>query len=423
MSILIKNGNVLTKKGLVKADVLTEGGRIKKVAPAIDVKTDKVIDAAGLTVMPAFIDMHCHLREPGFEYKETIKSGGAAAVSGGFSTVCCMPNTNPPLDNKPLISYVVNKAKEVGIAKVYPIGAITKGRNGTELAEMGFMKEAGAIAVSDDGAPVANSAVMRSALEYAATMGLPVISHCEDKELSGEGTANEGYNATVAGLKGITRAAEEVMIARDIVLAETLGAPVHIAHVSTKGGVQLVREAKARGVKVTCETCPHYFSATDVEILNYNTSAKMNPPLRENADAEAIKAGLADGTIDVIATDHAPHNADSKSVEFNMAEFGTTGLETAFALANTYLVNKKVIDLRGLSRLMSARPAEILGLREAGEIAEGYAADITIADLNRKWKVDKDKMLSKGKNTLFHGWELTGKVVCTIVEGQIKFPS
>ncbi len=421
MKTLIINGDVLTGGKLINTDVYIENGFIKKIGRELSLKADKTIDAAGLAVMPGFIDMHCHLREPGFEYKETIKSGGMAAAAGGFTAVCCMPNTNPPIDNAPIVSYVVNKAKQADLVKVYPIGAITKGQQGSELTEMGFMKEAGAIAVSDDGVPVSGSGMMRSALEYAKTIGLPVISHCEDKDLSGDGSVNEGYNATIAGLKGIPRAAEEVMIARDIILAETLKASVHIAHVSTKGGVQLIREAKKRGVKVTAETCPHYFCATDDLILNYNTSAKINPPLREKADMLAVCEGLIDGTIDVIATDHAPHNADSKSVEFAAAAFGTTGFETAFALANTYLVNMGRLDIVRLSRLMSARPAEILGLKQQGEIAEGYAADIALIDLKKKWKADKNKMLSKSKNTLFDGWDLTGKVICTLVDGEIKY--
>lgn len=423
MKILIKNGSVLYKGKIREGDVLVSDGRIKKIAANIDVKADKVIDAIGLTVLPAFIDMHTHLRDPGFEHKEDIFSGGRAAVAGGYAAVCCMPNTDPPVDNVPLVSYVVNKAKAADQARVYPICAISKGLKGEELAELGLMREAGAVAASDDGNPVVSAGLMRTALEYAKTADILLISHCEERSLSEGGSVNEGYNATIAGLKGIPRAAEEVMTARELILAEELNTRVHIAHVSTAGAVQLIREAKARGVRVTCEACPHHFAATDDMILDYNTSAKINPPLREKRDIKAVMQGLADGTIDVIATDHAPHNRGVKNVEFASAAFGTTGLETAFALGYTYLVKSNVLDLAALSALMSKRPAEILGITDTGELLEGNRADIAIVDLKCIWTVDKDKMFSKSKNTLFDKWDLTGRVRYTLVDGDVKFES
>ena len=320
MSILIKNGRIIDG-GEIKADVFIDNGKIMRVGENLDVTAEIVIDAGGKLVMPGLVDMHCHLREPGFEHKETIESGSRAAVHGGYTSVACMPNTNPVIDNAAIVRYVAQRGREADGARVYPIGCITKGQKGEELAEMAKMKDAGIVAVSDDGHPVMNGGIMRNALEYAKTFNLLVLDHPEDSTVSGDGVVNEGVNATIAGLKGISRAAEEIGIARDIVLAETLDTRIHLCHVSTSGGVQLVREAKARGVRVTCETCPHYFSATDEEILSYNTNAKINPPLREQSDCEAIIEGLKDGTIDAIATDHAPHAADEKNREFDLAPF------------------------------------------------------------------------------------------------------
>ena len=416
MSLIIKNGSVVTDGGVIDADVYIEGSKIVKVAKDIDCAADTVIDASGKFVMPGFVDMHCHLREPGQEYKEDIKSGTAAALRGGFTSVACMPNTVPPIDNAALVKYVLTRAAEVDNAKVYPIGCITKGQLGKEIAEMCFMREAGAVAFSDDGRPVENSNIMRLALEYASGNDMLLISHCEDKQLAADGVVNEGFNATISGLKGTTRAAEESMVLRDIVIAEALGARVHIAHVSTKGSVEAVRRAKERGVRVTCETCPHYFSATDDEILSYNTNAKINPPLRSQSDVEAIIEGLCDGTIDAIATDHAPHHADEKNMEFNSAPFGTSGFETAFSLAYTNLVETDIIDIVKLCRLMSANPAKILGIG-SGEIKEGERADIVVADPEKSYTVDSGKFVSKGKNSLFNGWKLKGAVVGVIVDG------
>jgi dihydroorotase len=419
MTTLIKNGTVVLPDKVEKSDVLIENNTISKIAQHIDCQADKVIDATGLTVLAGFVDMHCHLREPGQEYKEDIASGSRSALRGGFTAVCCMPNTVPPVDTAPFVRYVKSRGEEAGNCKVYPIGAITKGQKGQELAEMGLMKQAGAMAFSDDGVPVENGGIMALALEYADTFGTLVISHCEDKSIAGDGVVNEGYNATIAGLRGISRAAEEAQVARDILLAEAKNARIHIAHVSTRGSVELVRQAKRRGVRVTCETCPHYFSATDAEILNYNTNAKINPPLRTPDDVEAIIEGLADGTIDAIATDHAPHHLDEKKQEFDLAPNGTVGFETAFALAYTQLVKSKHLTLNQLSRLMSHNPATIMGIGN-GTIAQGELADLVLLDLNAEYVVDASKFASKARNSLFDGWKLAGVVKQVMVEGQLK---
>lgn len=416
MKYLIKNATVADKK----TDILIENGIISEVGVRLSDSEAEIIDAEGLTALPAFVDMHTHLREPGFEKKETIETGTAAAVAGGYSAVCCMPNTKPVTDNAYIVKYIKDRAAEADHCKVFPIGAITKGLEGKELAEMGKMKSAGIIAVSDDGNPVESGNVMRLALEYAQDFGLLVISHCEERSMLDGGVANEGVNATLAGLKGITRVAEEVMVAREILLAEALNTKVHIAHVSTVNSVELIRSAKARGVKVTAETCPHYFAATDDLIRNYDTAAKVNPPLREERDRLAIIAGLKDGTLDAIATDHAPHHFSDKDVEFNLAANGISGLETAFALSYTCLVDSGEITLADLSRLMTARPAEILGI-DAGEVRKGAVADIVLVDVNEKWTVDKNAFLSKGKNTPFDGREVKGRVKYTFVNGELKF--
>ncbi|MDE7070586.1 MAG: dihydroorotase [Clostridia bacterium] len=418
MSLLIKNCIV----GKDKCDVAIEGNRIAEIGKNIKGNFDEVIQADGLTALPAFIDMHTHLREPGFEYKEDIASGSLSAVAGGFSTVCCMPNTKPVTDNRYIVKYIVDRAKEVDLAKVYPIGAITVGLKGETMAEMGSMKEAGAIAMSDDGQPVTTAQMMRLALEYAKDYDLLLCSHCEEKSLINEGVVNEGENATKAGLKGIPSCAEDIMIAREIILAEMLDTKVHICHVSTASGVQLIREAKARGVKVSCETCPHYIAGTDELILDYNTNSKVNPPLRTEKDRQAILAGIADGTIDVIATDHAPHHYEDKNVDFSMASNGISGLESAFALSYTYLVDSKVITLDKLVELMSKKPAKLLGL-ESGSLQAGGLADITLVDLDKKYKIDAKSFKSKGKNTPFDGFEVKGKVCVTVVEGKVKYKS
>ncbi len=418
--LLIKNGTAVFPDKTEHCDLLLENGKIKEIGASVECAGAKVVDASGLHVFPGLIDMHVHLREPGFEYKEDIASGSAAAVAGGFTQICCMPNTDPVCDNAAVVGYIVARAKEVGLCKVHPIGAITKGEKGESLAEMGKMKDAGAVAVSDDGRPVSDARMMRLAMEYASDFGMICLSHCEDKSLVDGGVVNEGYNSTLAGLKGIPRAAEEVMIAREIILAETLGKHVHICHVSTKGGVQLLREAKARGVAVTAETCPHYFALTDDVILGYDANTKVNPPIREAEDVAAIKEGLKDGTLDCIVTDHAPHHRDEKSVEYNLAAFGISGIETSFSLAYTELVKGGVLTLEQLADRMSGAPAKILGLA-GGVLAVGAPADLMIADLGEKYTIDSNSFRSKGKNTPFDGREVYGRVKYTIEDGNIKF--
>ena len=419
-NILIKNGTVVLADGCAACDLYLKDGKIVRMAKAVQEKADRVIDATGLYVFPGLIDMHVHLREPGFEYKEDIASGSAAAVRGGFTQICCMPNTQPVCDNAAVVGYIVARAKEVGLCKVRPIGAITKGSQGEQLAEIGKMEDAGAVAISDDGKPVVSARIMRLAMEYASDFGMICLSHCEDKDLVDGGVVNEGYNSTLAGLKGIPRAAEEIMIAREILLAETLNKRVHICHVSTKGGVQLIREAKARGVRVTAETCPHYFTLTDDVIMSYDANTKVNPPIREREDVEAIKLGLQDGTLDCIVTDHAPHHRDEKEVEYNLAAFGISGIETSFSLSYTNLVKTGVLTLEQLAERMSANPASILGLG-GGALREGAVADIMIADLGQEYSIDSKQFVSKGKNTPFDGMRVYGKVKYTIVDGDIKY--
>ena len=418
--LLIKGGTAVLPEGCVACDLLLEGGKIARIGTGLSAAGADVLDAAGLHVFPGLIDMHVHLREPGYEYKEDIASGSAAAVRGGFTQVCCMPNTDPVCDNAAVVSYIDRRGKEVGLCKVRPIGAMTVGEKGEQLAEMGKMKEAGAVAFSDDGRPVSDSRILRLAMEYAAGFGMLTLSHCEDKALVDGGVVNEGFNSTLAGLKGSPRAAEEIDIARVIILAETLGLRAHVCHVSTRGGVQLLREAKRRGVRVTAETCPHYFTLTDDAVTGFDANTKVNPPLREQGDVDAIKAGLADGTLDCIVTDHAPHHADEKNVEYNLAAFGISGIETSFSLSYTALVRGGVLTLEQLAEKMSAAPARILGL-EGGALKEGAVADLMLADLSEKYVIDPAEFRSKGKNTPFKGQEVYGRVKATIVDGAVKF--
>ncbi len=419
--MIIKGGSVVFKDGVEKKDIRVADGKIVRIAEGLTAeKNEEVIDAKGLHVFPGLIDMHVHLREPGFEYKEDIESGCKAAVKGGFTQICCMPNTAPIADNKVVISYIRHRAEEVNLCKVRPVGAITKGEEGEQLADIGEMKKAGAVAISDDGKAVKSSRLMRLAMEYAGGFNMKCLCHCEDKELSDGGVVNEGYNSTLAGLKGIPRAAEDVSISREICLAESLGVPVHICHVSTFSGVRLIRDAKRAGVKVTAETCPHYFAATDDLITGFDTNTKVNPPIREEKDRQAILEGLKDGTLDCIVTDHAPHHPNDKNVEYNLAAFGISGIETSFGFAVTYLYKTGILTLPEIAAKMSGNPARILGL-EGGEIAEGAAADLTIADLEEEWTVDSSKFLSKGKNTPFNGRKLSGSIKYTIVDGNVKY--
>lgn len=419
MKTLIKNGTLVLREGEKKADILIEDGKISKISA--NIKADcKVIDAAGKHVLPGFIDMHVHLREPGFEGKEDIESGSKAAVAGGFTQVCCMPNTNPVCDNAVVVSYIKYRQQQVNLCKINPIGAITRGQEGKAMSDIGKMKEAGAVAISDDGKSVADSNVMRLAMEYASGFGIKCLCHCEDANLVDGGVVNEGYNSTLTGLKGSLRAAEDIMIAREIALSESLGIPVHICHVSTYSGVEIIRSAKKRGVKVTAETCPHYFILTDDIITSFDTNTKVNPPVREDKDRKAIIKGLKDGTLDCIVTDHAPHSLKDKQVEYNLAAFGISGIETSFPLSYTYLVKSGQLTLSRLMDLMSYNPATVLNLG-GGELKEGAPADITVVDLNEKYVIDSKKFISKGKNTPFNGFEVYGKIICTLVDGIVKY--
>jgi dihydroorotase len=420
MNILIKNGHVIDPANKVdgKLDILVSDGKIAKFGKpgSLAVNDSQVIDAAGKFVVPGLIDMHVHLREPGYEYKETIATGTAAAKAGGFTSVCCMPNTNPVNDNRSVTEFILAQARSAP-AQVFPIGAITKGSKGEELAEMGELYAAGCYAISDDGKPVMNASIMRRAMEYSKIFDMLIISHCEDSTLSGKGVMNEGVVSTELGLRGIPRSAEDVMTARDISLAELTGCKLHIAHVSTAGSVRLIRDAKARGLKVTAETCPHYFTLTDEAVRGYNTMVKMNPPLRTADDVAAIKQGLKDGTIDVIATDHAPHAMDEKSGEFDYAPFGIVGLETVLGLT-LKLVDEGILSLAEVIRKLSVNPALILKLNK-GKLTVGADADVTIIDPNIEWIVDASQFRSKSKNTPFNGWKLKGRAVLTIVGGKI----
>ena len=412
--------NNVTVKGK-KVNILIDGDRIVSVGKRTRAgKGDMVIDGEGLTALPGFIDMHVHLREPGFEYKEDIDSGTAAAVHGGFTAVACMPNTRPVADSPYLIKYILMRAKEADNCRVYPIAAITQGEKGQQLSEMKKLKDAGAVAFSDDGVPVSDSRMMRNALLYAANFNLPVIEHCEDKSLVDGGVVNEGKNSNLLGLPGISRASEDAEIARNIVLAQVYNVPVHLAHVSTRGGMQLIREAKARGVKVTCETCPHYMALTDDEILGFNTLAKVNPPLREEEDRQAVIAAIADGTADCIVTDHAPHSKEDKDGGMYESPNGISGLETSYAVSYTTLVEGGYITQERLTELMTYNPAKILGV-ECGRIEKGGLADITLVDNSKEFTVDPSTFASKGKNTPFAGKKYKGVVEYTIVGGVVKY--
>lgn len=425
MRILIKGGRVIDPKTDTDRvlDIYIEDGVIEEVGENLsrdfeDLTELTEIDASGKVVAPGLVDMHCHLRDPGQEYKEDIESGTKAAAMGGFTSIACMPNTTPPIDNGPMAEYVINRAAQVGRVNVYPIGAVTRGLAGVELADIGELKFAGVVAISDDGRPVQNARLMRRALEYADMFDTLVVSHCEELELLDGGVMNEGFMSTSLGLKGISNAVEDIQIARDIILAETTHTRVHICHVSTKGGVELVRQAKKRGVNVTCETCPHYFTLTEEAVDGFNTNAKMNPPLRTQEDLEAVIEGLVDGTIDVIATDHAPHHIDEKNVEFEKALNGIVGFETALGLGLTYLVKTGKLTLAELIRKMTVNPANLLSINK-GSIMENKPADIIIFNPDEEYTVDVSSFSSKAKNSPYDGYRLHGKVEYTIVGGQI----
>lgn len=421
MKILIKNGHVIDPANGIDmvTDVFIDNGVISEVGVNHDLDgvEMEIIDAAGKIVAPGLVDMHVHLREPGQEYKEDIETGTKAAVFGGVTSVACMPNTSPVCDNETVVTYIKSRAAEVGYANVYPVGAVSKGQDGKMLSEIGEMAFAGAVAISDDGHPVENSSLMRRAIEYSEMFDVVVISHCEDMAL-GEGDMNEGAVATAMGLRGISRAAEEIMASRDAIIAEAIGGRVHIAHISTKGTVEIIRQAKKRGVRITCETCPHYFSLTENACEGFNTNAKMNPPLRTAEDVEAIKEGLRDGTIDCIVTDHAPHHPDEKECEFGLAKNGIVGLETSLGLGIKELVNTGVLTMSQLIEKMSLNPSRILGIAK-GTLSPGHTADIVIFDPEKEWTVDINKLHSKGKNSPYDGFKLFGKPEYVLVGGEI----
>jgi dihydroorotase len=424
MRILIKGGRVIDPgRANGPADVLIENGKIVAVGQKLDPPAGKadpsttIIDARGKLVLPGLVDLHVHLREPGFEYKDTIRTGTAAAVAGGFTSVCCMPNTSPVNDNQAITEFILEQARLAGNAHVFPVGAISKGSEGKELAEIGELRHAGCVAISDDGQPVMNSLIMRRAMEYALAFDLPVIDHCEDLQLSEGGCMNEGLVSTQLGLPGIPSAAEDVMVARNLALAELTTARLHLAHLSTAGSVRMVREAKSRGIRVTAEVCPHHFSLTEEAVRGFNTHAKMNPPLRTWQDVQAIKEGLRDGTIDVIATDHAPHAVQDKQQQFAAAPNGIVGLETALPLTLA-LVEEGVLSLEAAVAKLTTEPSRAFGLSK-GSLAPGADADVVVVDPEAQWEVDPARFRSKSRNTPFAGWKVKGRVITTIVAGRV----
>ncbi len=421
MPIVITGGHIIDPGRFVGiGDLVIDKAKIVAVGAGISVPSGTLtIQARGKLVLPGFVDLHVHLREPGFEYKETIQSGSAAAVAGGFTTVCCMPNTSPINDNQAVTEFIMERAKLAGLANVLPVGAITKGSEGKELAEIGDLRRSGCVAISDDGKPVMNSLVMRRAMEYALAFDLTVVDHCEDLHLAEGGSMNEGLVSTELGLQGIPAAAEDVMVARNLSLSELTGARLHLAHISTAGSVRMVREAKNRGIHVTAEACPHHFLLTEEVVRGYNTHAKMNPPLRTWTDVQAIKEGLRDGTIDVIATDHAPHATQEKQQDFAEAPFGIVGLETAFPLTMG-LVEEGVLSLEQAVKKLTTAPSAAFGLKK-GTLAVGADADVVIVHQHEQWEVDPSKFRSKSRNTPFAGWKVKGRVHTTIVGGRVVF--
>ena len=422
MKLLLKGARVIDPAGNLDApmDVLVEDGKIAGCKPGIKAPSGaKVLNLTDMILAPGLIDMHTHLREPGYEYRETVASGSAAAVAGGFTSIACMPNTHPVNDNRSVTEFILRKAAEANLANIYPIGAVSMNSDGKQMTEFWDLREAGVVALSDDGNPVMDAALMRRAMEYAYSLDLPVIQHCEDKNLSAGGLMNEGYPSTLLGLPGIPAIAEEIMVARDILIAEYTGTRIHFAHVSTAGSVRLIRNAKKRGLRVTAETAPHYFTLTDESLRDYDTNYKVSPPLRGKTDVSAVKEGLADGTLDAIACDHAPHGRTDKEVEFEYAANGISGLETSLGLSLS-LVHEGVLSWPELIAKMSCNPARILNLPK-GTLAKGADADITVIHPELAWSVDAAAFHSLGKNSPFSGRKLKGRAVLTIVGGDIKY--
>ncbi|MBF0479317.1 MAG: dihydroorotase [Candidatus Omnitrophica bacterium] len=423
MMLLIKNAKIVNSDGIddrIK-DILIQDGKIVKIGENLKSDGADIIDAKGKFVSPGFIDLHAHFRQPGQEYKETIETGSAAAAKGGFTSVFCMPNTKPPIDNIALVDFIIREGKRVGLVNVYPVGAITKGQQDEELTDMFEMRRAGCLMLSDDGKSVHNSHLMRMALQYSQMVGILISEHCEDPLLSKTGVVNEGYFSTLLGMKGDPAVSETTIISRDIELAHYLDCRIHFAHVSTKRSVELIRRAKTDGVKVSAEACPHHFSLTEKEIRSFNTNLKVKPPLRSEEDVAEIKRGLKDGTIDCIATDHAPHSQEEKELDFDQAPSGMIGLETAFGLGITELVDAKILTLPQLIDKMSASPAKITGLSAKGKIAEGMDADLTVFDSEAPWQVKAAGFASKSKNSPFIGKTLKGLVLATICGGNVVY--
>ncbi len=420
MKTLIKGGRVVDPSQDLDqiSDVLIEDGVVAQIAGSIDAGDATVVDANGLVVCPGLIDMHVHLREPGREDEETIATGARAAIAGGFTSIACMPNTEPVIEGDEGVKFVLAKAQDANLARVYPVAAISKGLKGETLAEIGTAMKAGAVGVSDDGRPVESSALMRRTLEYVKMSGGPVFAHCEDLSLSAGGVMNEGRMSTLLGLKGMPPESESVMVARDIMLTGLTRSRLHVCHVSTGRSFSFIKDGKTSGVDVTCEVTPHHFALTDEAVRTYDTNAKMNPPLRSERDMGAVRQALRSGLVDAIATDHAPHSTEEKDQEFNSAPFGVVGLETALGLACTCLYHEGIVSLSALIRLMSTNPAGILGLTQ-GTLKQGSPGDVTVFDPDREWTVDPARFQSKSRNSPFSDWKLKGRAVSVIVGGRV----
>ncbi len=425
MSLLLKSAIIVNADKISDKpqDIFIENGKISKIGTSLQAHGARVMDVKKNLVFPGLIDMHCHLREPGREDKETIETGSRSAAKGGFTTICCMPNTTPVIDHGMIVEGMIKEAKRVGLVNVFPMGAITRGQKGEELVDMFELKEAGCVALSDDGKSVYNAQLMRLAMAYAQMVGILLIEHCEDPPLSSHGVMNESYSSTVLGLKPQAGVAETVIVSRDIELANYLKARVHMAHMSLKRSVELIRFAKSQGIQVTAEACPHHFTLTEEDVQSFDTNTKVNPPLRSREDVEAIKEGLRDGTIDCISTDHAPHTHEEKELEFDRAPFGMIGFETAVGLTLNELVDKKVLTLLQMAEKMSAAPARILGLKTKGAVNESFDADLTIIDPDKEWTLKKEEIASKSKNSPFIGRKFKGKVEMTICGGKISYES
>ena len=423
MKIVIKNATIINHNRVIKGDILLQKGIISKIAKRIREKGDKEINADGKIVMPGFIDMHAHFRSPGREDEEDLQSGSMAAARGGFVKVCCMPNTDPAIDNESTASWIRKESERIGLIDIFPVGAITKGRKGEELTEFQALKNSGCLSLSEDGSALKDSLLLRRALEYSKMSGLLIVSHCEDARLAAGGSIREGSISSKHGISGIPSIAESLIVARDVEIAKYLNTRIHIAHVSTARSLEIIRRAKKEGALVTCETCPHYFSLTveDIEENGFTGNYKVNPPLGDKKDIEAVKRALRDGTIDCIATDHAPHSWAEKELPIEDAPFGFIGLETAFAAANTYLVKNKTVDYRMIAQKMAYNPANILGLTKCGKIQEGFQANVVIIDPEKRVLVSEKEIVSKSKNTPFLGTELTGVVETTIHRGHIIY--